>query len=65
MKEKLIGSLEDVRAQPERYRRVWTIELMSELIEGLWLVVPMSFTTNFFLYYKNGEVFLTDNQEEG
>ena len=63
MKEKLIGSIEDVRDQPEKYRRVWTMELQGKLIEGLWLIVPMSLETNFFLHYKQGEVFLTDNLE--
>ena len=63
MKEKLIGSIEDVRDQPEKYKRVWTMELKGELKEGLWLIKPMSFSTNFFLYYKNGEVWLTDNLE--
>ena len=63
MRQKLIGSLEDVRAQPEKYRRMWTRELKGELIEGLWIILPMSGSTNFFLHYKNGEVWLTDNLE--
>ena len=64
MKQKMIGSIEDIRARPEIYRRVWTMELKGELKEGLWLILPMSLETNFFLYYKHGEVFLTDNKEE-
>ena len=65
MKQKMIGNIEDIQAQPERYRRVWTIELKGELKEGLWLIVPMSLSTNFFLKYEDGEIYLTDNQEEG
>lgn len=67
MKQKMIGSIEDVQAHPEKYRRVWTMELQGELVEGLWVILPMSLTTNFFLHYKNGELFLTDSnfdQEE-
>ena len=70
MKQKLIGSIEDVQAQPEKYRRVWTVELKGELIEGLWIVLPMSLSVDFFVHYQNDELFLTDNslipfQEEG
>ena len=63
MRQKLTGSIEDVRDQPEKYRRVWTMELQGELIEGLWIILPMSLTSNFFLYFSGGELFLTDNLE--
>ena len=62
MIEKLIGSIEDVRGQPEKYRRVWTMELKGELKEGLWLIVPMNLSTNFYLYYQNGQIYLTDGK---
>ena len=61
MKEKLNKPLSEILAHPETYNRVWTVELKGELVEGLWLIVPMNLSTNFFLYYKNGEAFLTDN----
>ncbi len=64
MKQKMIGSLDDILGQPEKYQRVWTVELKGELIEGLWLIVPMNLSSNFYLYYKNGEVWLTDNLED-
>ncbi len=68
MKEKLNKPLSEVLVHPDLYLRIWTVELKGKLVEGLWLIVPMSFATNFFLYYKQGELFLTDNnfdQEEG
>jgi len=64
MKEKIIKSPCEILAHPETYRRVWTVELRGKLIEGLWLIIPMSLKTNFFLHYQNGEVFLTDNMGE-
>ena len=64
MKEKLIGSIEDIQAQPEKYRRVWEVWKLGKLDEGLYLILPMSLSTNFFLHYQNGEVFLTDNMGE-
>jgi len=64
MKEKLTKPLSEIRDHPETYRRVWTVELQGKLIEGLWLIVPMSLSTNFFLHYQNGEVWLTDNLED-
>lgn len=64
MKEKLDKPLSEVLAHPDVYRRMWTIELVGKLIEGKWLIIPMSFSTNFFILYKNGETFLTNNEEE-
>ena len=61
MKEKIIKSPNEILSHPETYRRVWTVELRGKLIEGLWRVLDLP----LFIYYKNGELFLTDNQEEG
>jgi len=64
MKEKLNKPLSEILDHPETYTRVWTVELKGELIEGLWLIVPMSLSSNFFLKYEDDEIYLTDNKEE-
>ena len=60
MKEKLNKSLAEIQAHPDVYRRMWSVELMGEVIEGMYEIL----CTGLYLYYKNGELFLTD-QEEG
>ncbi len=59
MKEKMIGSLEDILAQPEKYRRVWEVYYKEKLDEGLYLVLGTGY--RHFVHYQNDELFLIDN----
>ncbi len=59
MRQKLIGSIEDIQAQPETYRRVWEVYHLGKLDEGLYLVVGTGY--KLFIHYQNNELYVTDN----